>query len=106
VADSGYDSEANHELARDEMDVRSIIPANAGRPSDKKAVARHRRNMKNRFGRGADKPIYGQRWQVETVNSMIKRNLESALRAMTARRRTHELLLGVITHNIMLLCEG
>lgn len=33
--------------------------------------------MKRRF----DKKKYGQRWQVETVNSMIKRRLGSALRA-------------------------
>jgi hypothetical protein len=62
--------------------------------------------MKNRFEKGADKPIYGQRWQVKTVNSMIKRNLESAQRAVTSRRRSYELLLRVIAHNIILLCEG
>jgi hypothetical protein len=61
--------------------------------------------MRQRFDRGADKATYGQRWQVETVNSMIKRNLGSALRARTARRRSRELLLRCITHNIMVL-EG
>ena len=34
---------------------------------------------------------------------MIKRNLGSALRARTARRRSKELLLRVITHNLMIL---
>ena len=37
--------------------------------------------MHQRFKRKADKKIYGQRWQSETVNSMIKRNQSSALRA-------------------------
>ena len=49
---------------------------------------------------------YGQRWQSETTNSMIKRNLGSAMRTRTAVRRRHELLLRVLTHNIMLLAEG
>ena len=59
--------------------------------------------MQQRFRRQADQKCYGQRWQVETVHSMIKRNLGSALRARTARRRSKELLLRVITHNLMIL---
>jgi hypothetical protein len=103
VADAGYDSEPNHCIARQDMGVRSIIPPNSGRPTEKLPTARHRRNMHHRFKRKADKKYYGQRWQVETVNSMIKRNLDSALRARTARRRSKELLLRVVTHNIMIL---
>lgn len=104
VADAGYDSEENHCLARDQLGVRSIIPPNVGRPTNKPPTTRHRRNMRNRFKRKADKIAYGQRWQVETVNSMIKRNLGSALRATTAKRRSMELLLRVVTHNIMIIC--
>lgn len=103
VADAGYDSEDNHCIARQDMGIRSIIPPNAGRPSGKPPTARHRRNMHYRFKRKADKKYYGQRWQSETVNSMIKRNLGSALRARTAGRRSKELLLRVVTHNVMIL---
>lgn len=106
VADAGYDSEANHCIARQDLGIRSIIPPNTGRPSAKAPATRYRRNMRHRFARKADKRHYGQRWQVETVNSMIKRNLGSALRAKTARRRSMELLLRVVTHNIMILCEA
>lgn len=106
VADAGYDSETNHWIARQDMGVRSIIPPKAGRPTSKPPTSRHRRNMRNRFKRKADKRHYGQRWQVETVNSMIKRNLGSALRARTARRRSMELLLRVVTHNIMIICQA
>jgi len=106
VADAGYDSEANHCIARQDLGIRSIIPPNTGRPSAKAPTTRHRRNMRHRFARKADKRHYGQRWQVETVNSMIKRNLGSALRAKTARRRSMELLLRVVTHNVMILCEA
>jgi len=103
VADSGFDSEANHRLARLDLGVRSIIPPNAGRPTHKPASTHYRRLMQQRFGRKADQKCYSQRWQAETVNSMIKRNLGSALRACTARRRSRELLLRVITHNLMIL---
>jgi hypothetical protein len=83
VADAGYDSEKNHRIARDDLGIRSIIPPNSGRPTSKAPPTRHRRNMHHRFKRKADRHLYGQRWQVETVNSMIKRNLGSALRART-----------------------
>ncbi len=103
VADAGFDSEANHRLARLDLQVRSIIPPNAGRPTHKPASTRYRRLMQQRFARKADQRCYGQRWQAETVNSMLKRNMGSALRARTARRRSRELLLRVITHNLMIL---
>jgi hypothetical protein len=106
VADSGYDSEANHRWARLDLGVRSIIPPNAGRPTSKPASTRFRRLMQQRFARKADQKCYGQRWQGETVNSMIKRNLGSALRARSARRRSKELLLRVVTHNLMILAAA
>jgi hypothetical protein len=105
TADAGFDSEANHRIGRLDMGVRTIIPPDIGRPTDNLPPTRFRRLMRQRFDRGADDATYGQRWQVETVNSMIKRNLGSALRATTARRRSRELLLRCITHNIMVL-EG
>ena len=107
VADAGYDSEENHRLALD-MNVRAIIPPLSGRPTQKPPPSKQplRRRMHRRFAAKRDAALYGQRWQSETVNSMIKRNLGSALRARTAVRRRHELLLRVLTHNIMLLAEG
>ena len=105
VADAGYDSEQNHLIARLKMGVRSMIPPNNGRPTDKPPTTRYRRLMHKQFKHKTHKSTYGQRWQVETVNSMIKRNLGSALRARTARRRSMELLLRCVTHNIMVL-EG
>jgi hypothetical protein len=108
VADAGYDSEDNHRVARLDMGVRSVIPPRSGRPTAKPPPPDQplRRHMHHRFKRRADRAVYGQRWQSETVNSMIKRNLGSAMRARTAVRRRNELLLRVLTHNIMLLAEG
>ena len=107
VADAGYDSERNLRIARLDLNVRPIIPPRAGRPTDKPPPpGTLRRRMQQRLRRPGERELYGQRWQVETVNSMIKRNLGSALRARTTVHRRHELLLRVLTHNIMLLAEG
>ncbi len=105
VADAGYDSEANHRIARQDMNVRSIIPPRVGRPSKKPPTGYWRRQMKHRFKRKAYANDYGQRWQSETVNSMVKRNMGSSLRARTPERREMELKLRALTHNIMLLAK-
>jgi len=56
--------------------------------------------MKQRFARY--KPTYGQRWQVETVNSMIKRRLGSALRARQYRSQCREIILKAVANNVMI----
>lgn len=104
VADAGYDSEANHRIARQDMGVRSIISPGTGRPTRKLPTGRWRRHMARRFKDKADQKQYGQRAQSETVHSMIKRNQGSALRSRTPQRRKKEMLLRVLTHNIMLAC--
>lgn len=50
-----------------------------------------------------DKETYGQRWQVETVFSMIKRNFSSALRARRYWSQCREMMLLVLTHNIAII---
>ncbi len=105
VADAGYDSEKNHCIARQEMRVRSIIPTGIGRPTSKPPTGRWRRLMARRFKRKADQKHYAQRAQSETVNSMMKRNLGSALRSRTPERRKKEMMLRVLVHNISLLCD-
>jgi hypothetical protein len=57
--------------------------------------------MKQRFSRYKRK--YGQRWQVETVNSMLKRRLGSALRARQYKTQCQETILRAITHNVMII---
>ena len=102
VADGGYDSEPNHRLARLDLNVRSIIPPTVGRPTSKPPRGRYRRLMHHRFARKADRRWYGQRAQSETVNSMMKRNFGDALRSVLPKRREQEMLLRVLTHNLML----
>jgi Transposase DDE domain len=104
TADAGYDSDENHRLGRDEVGVETIIPALIGRPSEHPPTSVYRRIMREMFATATvGRKAYGQRWQVETVNSMVKRNLSSALRARTPRRRSMEMSLRCVVHNIMVL---
>lgn len=105
LADAGFDSEDNHRLSRQELGVRSIIPATIGRPGANGPTGHYRRLMRRRFEGSPDKDHYGQRWQAETVNSMIKRNLGSACRARTAAGRKKDMLLRAVTHNVMILAN-
>jgi hypothetical protein len=104
VFDAGYDGEDHHRIARHDMGVRSIIPPLIGRPTDKPPTY-WRRHMKRllRTKRSRRRCGYTQRWQAETVMSMIKRNLGSALRGRTVRSRYRDLALKVLTHNIMII---
>ncbi len=99
LADAGYDSEDSHEFARDICGIRSIIPARIGRPSGKPPKGRWRCLMHRRF----NKNKYGQRWQIETVNSMIKRLQGSALRARNYWTQQREIVLRILTHNVMII---
>ena len=102
VADAGYDSEENHRTAREDLGVRSIIPPTAGRPGRQPPAGYWRRHMRQRFDRQADRPRYRHRAQVETVNSMMKRNMGDELRSRLKPRRKRELLLRTVVHDIML----
>jgi hypothetical protein len=103
VADSGYDSHANHAAAREHLGVHSLIKADAGRPTEKTAKSTYRQEMKQDLTGSQKGKIYGQRAHAETVNSMIKRNLGDSLRAKSETARRLELLLRVLTHNLMIL---
>ena len=101
LADADYDAEWVHEHVRDDYGIRTVIPAERGRPSDKPPAGRWRRWMRRRL----DKKKYGQRWQTETVNSMVKRRLGSALRARSYWSQCREIILRVITHNVMIVAR-
>jgi len=99
IADAGYDSESNHEYARDNLGVHSIINPKCGRPTHKLPAGKYRREMVEHF----EKESYGQRWQVETVNSMLKRNLSESLLSKTHWSQCREMALKVLTHNISIV---
>jgi len=102
LADAGFDSENNHEIARIDMGVRSLIKAGGGRPTSKRATGRYRRRMQKELdGSQAGRP-YGQRAQAETAMSMLKRNLGDSLRSRTTAGQKRELMLKVVVHNLMI----
>ena len=107
VFDAGYDSEDGHRLARHDLGIASIIPPRLGRPRKDGAPpgGRWRRHMARllRTKRSRRRCGYTQRWQAETVNSMIKRNLGSALRGKTTGSRQRDLRLKVLVHDLMIL---
>ena len=104
LGDAGYESERFHRRCRQGLGVRSIIPTTErGRPRQdgqpRPVHGRYRRLMKRRF----PKKLYGQRWQIETVFSMLKRNLGAALHARHYHSQTREIRLRLLTHNLMIL---
>ena len=105
AADAGYDSEANHVLARRDMRVRTLIPALIGRPTAKPPSGYWRRRMSRALATkaGRRRSGYTQRWQSETVNSRMKRNQGTAPRARRHQTRNRELALRVLAHNVALL---
>lgn len=99
VADAGYDSESNHRYCREVLGIRTLIPPRHGRPTTKPAQGRYRRLMQTRF----NPQKYGQRWQVETVMSMIKRRQGDATSGRSHHSRRRDMMLMVITHNVMIV---
>jgi hypothetical protein len=99
LADAGYDAEWVHLAARLAFGVRTIIPPTRGRPTTKLPASYYRRRMATQFNR----PKYRQRSQVETVFSMLKRRLGSAVNAFSPWSQRRALLLKVLTINIMIL---
>lgn len=110
LADAGYDSEPNHRHARDRRGVRSYMPATHGRPrkDGKPPSGRWRRQMAGRLATWLGRFLagYGQRWQVETVMSMLKRRQGSAVNGRSHWSRCRDLMLMVITHNVMILADS
>jgi transposase len=99
AADAGYDAEWIHMFARLIYGTRTIIPPRHGRPTAKRPRGYFRRLMSCRF----NKKRYGQRWQVETIFSTIKRRLSDCLGARKSRMQRRALNLKVVVYNLMIV---
>jgi len=86
IADAGYDSGADHRFYRETMGIHYLFPVKK-RPSVKViATTPYRQEMLhllNAPGDAASKRAYRQRWKVETVISVTKRQWGEALSART-----------------------
>lgn len=103
VGDAGYDSEPGHRLCRRDLGIRSVFPVTCrGRPrhdgQPRALNGYYRRKLFQRF----PKEQYGQRWQIETAFSMIKRLLGSDLRARLYQSQCREMHLRILTFNLMI----
>jgi hypothetical protein len=107
LGDAGYDGEPAHQLARQDMGLLSLIPPNSGRPRKDGGPpgGRWRAVMKRLLATTESRRRcgYTRRWQVETGNSMIKRNQGDALSGRTPKSRQRDMRLRVLTHNMMIL---
>ena len=104
VGDAGYESEAAHRFCRHALGIVSVFPTTQrGRPrldgKAKTVTGRYRREMLNHF----PKKPYGQRWQIETTFSMLKRLLGSAVRGRKRYAIDREIVLRVLTINLMIV---
>lgn len=99
IADAGYDAEHAHQFAREEHGIESIIPNRIGRPTKNLPTGKYRRIMATQF----NKELYGQRWNIETVNSVIKRRLGSFLRARTYWSQMREMMLRLFAYNVLVV---
>ena len=102
LGDAGYDAEHNHRLCREDLDVRqTVIRLNRRNMGRRWPKTPYRRAMRHRF----PKPLYHQRWHVESGFSQHKRRLGSALTARNTASQNRELVLRVLTHNLTLIAE-
>jgi hypothetical protein len=104
LGDAGFEAEGFHSFCRDELKIRSIIPTrDRGRPradgQPRPVRGHYRKLMKSHF----PQVLFGQRWQVETIFSMLKRNFGSALRARRYQSQNREMRLRILTHDLGIL---
>jgi hypothetical protein len=97
IADAGYDSHSNHQFCRDDLGVRTLMPPLYGRPTTKQARRRYRCLMQTRFSQ----PVYGQRWRVGFVFSMIKRRQGDSASGRSYHSCRRDRMSLATTHNIM-----
>jgi Transposase DDE domain len=106
LSDAAYDSEDNHAIPRRELGIRSTLIALNWRGSRKWPTTKYRRQMVRRFRkkpRGSrSRRVYGQRWQIESAFSRNKRRLSASVLAIKWQNQKKEILLKVLTHNLML----
>jgi hypothetical protein len=100
LGDAGYDAEHNHRLCREALGIRETVIALDRRNMGRRwPLTPYRREMKRCFPRA----LYRQRWPAESIFSRLKRRRGAALTTRGARAQRREILLRVLTHNLMIV---
>ena len=107
LADAGYDSERNHVFCRERLGVQSLIPAKTRRyvagPSGRyraELVARLGCATLGAEGQSGPRTVYGQRWLVETLMSVVKRKWGEALAARLPVMQDRQALMRGLVYNL------
>jgi DDE family transposase len=96
LADGGDDSEANHRWWREDLGLESIMPPVTGRPSRGMTTRPSRRQRQ----RALPRQVYGQRWTVETLISVVKRRFGGAVTARCDWQQVKQTLLRGMAYNL------
>lgn len=103
AGDIGFDGEEHQKFLHNKLGVIGIIPPERGRPRTKSTKTTRTGFFRNFIHDHWPAHLYGQRWQVETFFSMLKRLLDSFLRAMNWHAMHREMCLKVLTLNLMII---
>jgi transposase len=99
VLDRGYDSENIHVQIRERLNAETVIPIrNMGGRHTGKNEPRKGRNRK-RMASSFPSEVYKRRSLIETVNSMIKRNMGDVVYSLSDENRHKEVVCRCIAHN-------
>jgi transposase len=103
AADCGFDGEQHQQFLHETLGVIGIVPPERGRPRTRSDPGRRGGFFRQFIHEHWPGHLYGQRWQVETFFSMLKRLLDSFLRATNWRSQHREMCLKCLTLNFMLI---
>ena len=102
LGDVAYDSEGHLDLLATQHRVAGVFPPERGRSAG--TPAKQKRTPRRRaLALAWPAEDYGQRWQVETSFSMLKRLLGAALSSRRRHALDREIALRVLTINLMIL---
>lgn len=100
LGDAGYDAEHNHRLCHEVLGIpETVIALNRRTMGRRWPLPPYRRAMTRDFPRA----LARERWQAERIFSRLNRRLAAVLTTHSARAQRHEILLRVLTPNLMLL---
>ena len=97
IGDRGYDSERNHQLLREEVGARSMIPPRMEDVPVWRTDGVYRKEMKRRFSQR----VYQQRAKDETIFSVVKRTMGDEMRSVRAKGLNNEIRVRMIAYNAM-----
>jgi hypothetical protein len=99
LGDAAFDAEPHHRLCREKLHIRrTVFPLNP-RAHPGTVRGRYRQQLRHRF----PQRLYGQRWQMESMISRLKRRLGYSLTARRPETKNQEALWRVVAYNCLII---